>query len=76
MKVETQDNGKANGFRFRLVAGDGRASGWAGYTQIAVLDDKMAFTMYYACHEARALVPLDFKTGLLDFAVGEEGVAQ
>lgn len=69
MKVEVQDD--KSGFRFRLVAEDGRASGWAGYTQIAMLDDKAAITGYYAGAAEFELTPLDPKTVLQQFAVCE-----
>lgn len=70
MKVEVIDNSRE--FKFRLVADDGRVSGWAGYAQIAMLDDKCAITGYYSGSSEFELVPIDFKTCLEQFAVNEE----
>lgn len=69
MKVEVSNTNE--GFKFRLVDGK-RKSGWANYTQIAMLDGMAAITAYYSGSSDKELVPLPAAEILAEFAVCEE----
>jgi len=63
LKVETKEVGSGwngdSGFRFRIVATDGHSihySGWARYTQVAMLRGKVAISPYYTDHSDIILV--------------------
>lgn len=68
-KVEVIDG--AGGFRHRLVhIESGRATEWAGYTSITMLDDVAACTGYFSGHHEDDLTPMPAADLLRMFSVG------
>lgn len=69
-RVEIKDD--SNGFYHRLVHTEtGRATNWATYIQIAILDDVASLTDYYCGVNELELRPIHAVTALKQFGVGE-----
>jgi len=75
--VETKEgsqNWNDSGFRHRVVCSDGRHSGWAGYEEVAYLDNVASLTPYHVGGDKA--VTRSITEALTYIAVGPENVTE